>query len=166
MNEKGTTERPEKGGREPDARVTRGLDVDAFDPTCALVQRFRLLVTGGPAAGAAFVSTGERSVVGTHESADFRLEDPTVSRFHCEIDPTSGRPTLRDLGSLNGTVVDGVSALAAHPHPGARLALGHTQILFEPRSDRAKLPISASEGFGRLVGRSPLMRRVFKLLEQ
>src|SRR5207302_7387488 len=49
---------------------------------------------------------------------------------------------------------------------GARLALGHTQILFEPRSDRAKLPISASEGFGRLVGRSPLMRRVFKLLEQ
>src|SRR5438874_8915358 len=108
MSPRRTTERPapktsDHAMDELGERVTRGLDVDASDPGHALVQRFRLLVTAGPDAGRSFVSTGERSVVGTHESADFRLEDPTVSRFHCEIDPTSGRPTLRDLGSLNGT---------------------------------------------------------------
>ncbi|HEX9296477.1 MAG TPA: sigma 54-interacting transcriptional regulator, partial [Polyangiaceae bacterium] len=151
---------------EPEPRVTRGLDVDASDPGHALVQRFRLLVTSGPDRGASFVSKGERSVIGTHESADFRLQDPTVSRFHCEIDPTSGRPLLRDLGSRNGTVVDGVSSLAAYLHPGARIALGHTQMTFELRSDRAKVEISEHERFGRLVGRSAAMRRVFKLLEQ
>ena len=146
--------------------MTRGLDLDASDRGHALVQRFRLLVTAGPDRGGSFVSKGERTVIGTHESADFRLQDPTVSRFHCEIDPTSGRPVLRDLGSLNGTTVDGVSTIAAHLHAGARIALGHTQILFETRSDRAKVPISEHERFGRLVGRSAAMRRVFKLLEQ
>jgi two-component system, NtrC family, response regulator GlrR len=148
------------------ARVTRGIDLDAADPSHAFVRRFRLLVTAGPDAGASFVSSGERSVVGTHESADFRLKDATVSRFHCEIDLKDGRPVMRDLGSLNGTLLDGVSVLAAHLSPGARLALGRTEMAFETRSDRAKLPISQAERFGGMVGRSAAMRRVFKLLEQ
>jgi transcriptional regulator with PAS, ATPase and Fis domain len=168
MTERRTTERPSAAPdrEEPEVRITRGLGVDASDPTCALVQRFRLVVAVGPDAGASFVSTDERSVIGTHESADFRLTDPTVSRFHCEIDPTGGKPIVRDLGSRNGTVVGGVSTLAAHLSPGARLVLGLSQLIFEPRSDQAKLPISTHERFGRLVGRSPSMRRVFKLLEQ
>src|SRR4051812_20174582 len=102
-----------------DARVTRGLDLDATDPSHALAQRFRLVVTAGPDAGASFVSSGERAVLGTHESAEFRLADSTVSRFHCEIELSSGRPILRDLGSRNGTIVDGVSVLAAHLQAGA-----------------------------------------------
>jgi transcriptional regulator with PAS, ATPase and Fis domain len=178
MTQRRTTERPApaglgqapaspaNGNREDDARVTRGLDVEASDPMHALVQRFRLVVAAGPDAGASFLPTGERSVIGTHESADFRLSDSTVSRFHCEIDPTSGRPIVRDLGSLNGTVVNGVSVGEAHLRDGARLTLGHTQMIFEARSDRAKLEISASQRFGKLVGRSPAMRRVFRLLEQ
>jgi transcriptional regulator with GAF, ATPase, and Fis domain len=157
------TERP---SNEPEIRITHGLEVQASDPTCALVQRFRLVVTAGPDSTASFVSTGDRTVIGTHESADFRLTDPTVSRFHCEIELTGGKPIVRDLASLNGTVVGGVQVLAAHLSPGARLALGQTQLMFEPRSDRAKLPISTREHFGRLVGRSAPMRRVFKLLEQ
>src|SRR5262249_9418455 len=114
-----TTERPAPTGtQEADARVTRGLDIEVSDQSHALLQRFRLVVAAGPDAGANFVSTGERSVIGTHESADLRLADPTVSRFHCEIDPTSGRPIVRDLGSLNGTVVNGVSILVAHLQEG------------------------------------------------
>jgi transcriptional regulator with GAF, ATPase, and Fis domain len=171
-----TTERPSAAvgaepaarsdGAGPEARVTHGLDVDASDTTHALVRRFRLVVVSGPDQGATFVSTREHSVLGTDESADFRLTDPTVSRFHCEIDLTSGRPIVRDLGSLNGTAVDGVSLLAGHLARGARVVLGHTHLLFETRSDLAKVPISAEERFGGLVGRSAAMRRVFKLLEQ
>jgi transcriptional regulator with GAF, ATPase, and Fis domain len=146
--------------------VTGPLEVDLSDPGHALVQRFRLSVTNGPSKGSSFVSTGERCVIGTHESADFRLEDETISRFHCEIDPTSGRPVLRDLGSRNGTRVDGVSTLSVHLHAGARIVLGRTQLVFEPRTDHSKVAISEHESFGGLVGRSVAMRRVFKLLEQ
>ena len=171
MSPSRTTQRPEAPAFEPkadhpDGRVTRGLEVEASDPGHALLQRFHLLVTAGADAGRSFVSTSERSVVGTHERADFRLEDPTVSRFHCEIDLGSGRATLRDLGSLNGTLVEGVSVLGGYLKAGMRLTLGRSQILFEARSDRARLPISASEQFGSLVGVSPAMRRVFKLFEQ
>src|SRR6266700_3026856 len=114
MSPRRTTERPVPMSSapapgapgEPGERVTRGLDVDASDPGHALVQRFRLLVTAGPDAGRSFVSTGERSVVGTHESADFRLEDylerclalssqPSVPS---ESAPASHRaPSMQDL---------------------------------------------------------------------
>jgi two-component system response regulator GlrR len=145
---------------------TRSLGADATDDSHALVRRFRLVVTQGPDAGAEIVSKRERTIIGTHESSDFRLSDETVSRFHCEIEPGTGRAIVRDLGSRNGTKLDGVSVLAAHLHPGARLRLGRTELVFEPRSDAARLPISERTRFGRLVGASLPMRRVFWLLEQ
>ena len=46
------------------------------------VRRFRLVVEEGGDAGASFVSSGDRAVVGTHESVDLRLADRAVSRFH------------------------------------------------------------------------------------
>src|SRR6478672_11663 len=100
---------PATESAEPEAPVTRGMRFDMTDPSHASVQRFRLVVTAGPDAGASFVSKGERCIVGTHESAEVRLRDETVSRFHCEIDPEDGRALVRDLGSRNGTRVDGVS---------------------------------------------------------
>ena len=92
----------------------------------ALVRRFRLLVTAGPDSGVSFTSLGERLVVGTHESADLVLHDRTVSRFHCDITLSEGRAVVRDLGSRNGTLVDGVSIVHAHARSGATLTLGRT----------------------------------------
>src|SRR5258708_33628819 len=79
-----------------------------------LVRRFTLLVTAGPDTGQRFISTGERMVVGTHGSCDVVVQDPTVSRFQCEIAPTGKTVTLRDLESSNGTIVDGVSVQHAY----------------------------------------------------
>src|SRR3954467_2990810 len=76
------------------------------------VRRFWLVVTEGPDAGARHASTGERVVVGTHDSAGLVLRDETGARFHCEIAISGDTAVLRDLGSRNGTVVDSVSALA------------------------------------------------------
>src|SRR5262245_38577503 len=82
------------------------------------VQQFWLVVTAGPDAGATFTSSAERAVLGTHESADVLLHDETVSRFHCEISVAQGKITIRDLGSRNGTRVNGVSVLAAYLRDG------------------------------------------------
>src|SRR4051794_35544860 len=134
----------------PNKRTTYSVEPDPRRPSVAAVERFRLAVLSGPEAGTSFVSVGERTVVGAHEAADFRLRDETVSRFHCEIDPSGGQFALRDLGSHNGTFVDGVSVLSGYLHPGARLRLGRTELSFELRSDRLELPLSTRLRFGRL----------------
>lgn len=48
------------------------------------------------------------SVIGRGAEADIRLEDEMISRRHCEISWDGGKVTIRDLGSTNGTFVDGI----------------------------------------------------------
>jgi transcriptional regulator with PAS, ATPase and Fis domain len=130
------------------------------------VRRFRLIVIAGPDAGSEITSTRDRTVVGTHKTADFRLEDNTVSRFHCEISLPGGVPTIMDLGSANGTMVDGCSVVQAHLRSGSIVTLGHTQIRFDLGLDHVDIPLSPRETFGVMVGRSQAMRAAFALLER
>ncbi len=147
-----------------DARTTSAVHDRAAAHTT--VQRFWLRVLGGAKAGATLHSEAERVVIGTHQSADLVLEDDTVSRFHCEIEVEGGRARIRDLGSRNGTLVDGVSVESAWLHADATLTLGMTEIRFELRSDPVKIALSEKACFGLMVGRSVAMRRVFALLER
>jgi transcriptional regulator with PAS, ATPase and Fis domain len=130
------------------------------------MRRFWLVVTSGPDAGERRASTGERVVVGTHETADLILHDETVSRFHCEVEIAEDRAVLRDLESRNGTVVDGVNVLGAHLKDGSTITVGRTTMRFELRPDRVSVALSAQERFGTMVGRGVAMRRAFALLER
>ncbi len=132
----------------------------------AAVRRFRLIVTGGPDAGKTFAASGERTVIGTHETASLVLTDPTVSRFHLEISLTDGEAVLRDLGSRNGTRIEGVPVLAAPLQASATLALGNSQIRFELDAAVVRLPMSERDHFGVMIGGSPSMRRTFATLER
>jgi transcriptional regulator with PAS, ATPase and Fis domain len=134
----------------------------------ALVKRFSLRVLAGPDAGAICTPESEHVAIGTHPSADLVLRDPTVSRFHCRITRgASGRAVVRDLGSRNGTLVQGVAVIEAPlPDTGATLTLGHTQLRFGPDPERVKIPLSERDRFGLLVGRSVPMRAVFAQLER
>jgi DNA-binding NtrC family response regulator len=130
------------------------------------IRRFRLRIVAGPGAGAVHTSDGARVAVGTHESAQLRLEDRTVSRFHCEISVADERAEVRDLGSRNGTIVDGVPVFHAALRDGSVLTLGHTQLRFELARDHVQVPLSENERFGTMVGRSPAMRALFARLER
>ncbi len=136
------------------------------DESHALVRQFRLRVDDGPDAGATHTASRQRTVVGTHRSADLVLHDPTLSRFHCEIAIREGHAEIRDLGSRNGTLVDGVCVHSAVLHEGACLALGRTRIRFELGEEHVRLPLSARRELGRMVGRSRPMRAVFAILER
>src|SRR5215831_19405693 len=140
------------------------LRADIDEP--ALVPRFWLLVIAGPDTGATYTSTGDRSIIGTYDTCDLVLHDSTVSRFHCEIAPVRGRPAIRDLGSLNGTLVNGVGVATAHLHSGAKIVLGRTHLRFDLGTEQVKIPVSDRTRFGRLVARSVAMRRVFAILER
>jgi two-component system, NtrC family, response regulator GlrR len=145
-------------------RPTR--EIEAQGAPHALVQRFHLVVVDGPDAGKTFTSSPERTIVGTDVSADVILGDDTVSRLHCELFPGDARVEVRDLGSLNGTAINGVSVVRGYAPPGAVLTLGNTRIRIGPRAEDARLPLSRGDRFGTMVGRSTTMRRVFALLER
>src|SRR5687767_10409387 len=73
---------------------------------------FRLLVTKGPDAGKSFRLDGSeapRVLLGTSPACDLGLSDRKVSRRHLAIELSGGVIHMRDLGSTNGTRVNGVS---------------------------------------------------------
>ena len=67
--------------------------------------------------------------IGRGSDVDIRVDDPGVSRHHAEI--LLGRETvLRDLGSTNGTYVDGVQVGEVVLRDGAVVQLGGTRLTF------------------------------------
>ncbi|MCF3961244.1 FhaA domain-containing protein [Streptomyces fuscigenes] len=68
-------------------------------------------------------------VLGRSTDADVRIDDPGVSRRHCEI-RTGTPPTIQDLGSTNGIVVDGQHTTRATLRDGSRIVVGSTTIVY------------------------------------
>ena len=78
----------------------------------------------------------EPFVIGRDPRSDLVLDDPRVSRHHAEIRPRLGRHTLIDLGSLNGTRVNGRRVSEAALADGDRIEIGHDAVLFHTADDR------------------------------
>ncbi|WP_225831603.1 FtsK/SpoIIIE domain-containing protein [Streptomyces sp. NK08204] len=68
----------------------------------------QLHVVAGPDAGGVHLLHGGRITVGRSADADVPLDDPDVSRLHCAVTVVAdGRVSVADLGSTNGTALDG-----------------------------------------------------------
>ena len=63
-------------------------------------------------------------MIGRIAGAGVRLVDPTVSRRHCEIEEMEGVLVVRDLGSKNGTFINGCRITDAVLLPGHNLSMG------------------------------------------
>jgi two-component system, NtrC family, response regulator GlrR len=144
--------------RPPDA-ATRTL----AGPRTVAFPKVRLKVLKGPDKGKIVTLVEDEILIGGADSAQLRLTDPTVSRNHCVIRMTAKGPLLRDLGSTNGSRIEGVEVREAFVPRGATLELGHTQVRFDALDESVELPLADSERFGRLWGRSTAMRRLFAL---
>ncbi|MFI7499359.1 FhaA domain-containing protein [Streptomyces sp. NPDC049687] len=68
-------------------------------------------------------------VLGRSTEADVRIDDPGVSRRHCEI-RTGSPSTIQDLGSTNGIVVDGQHTTRATLRDGSRIVVGSTTVIY------------------------------------
>jgi Protein of unknown function (DUF3662)/FHA domain len=71
----------------------------------------------------------DRLVVGRGTEADLRINDPGVSRRHAELRLESGDLVVEDLGSTNGTLVDGERVERRRLHDGATVRVGHTDLV-------------------------------------
>jgi DNA-binding NtrC family response regulator len=105
-------------------------------------------------------------VVGADPAVDVVLEDAAVSRRHCTIRPVTAGFEVVDLGSRNGTHLDGTALARAVVPAGAVLRVGSTLVQLMPEEVAADVPASASSSFGALFGSSPPMRQVFGVLER
>ena len=130
------------------------------------VRRFRLTIVEGPKSGLSWESSSDRCSIGFHPSNDLVVEDATVSRFHCEVRIGEDGAHVRDLDSRNGTVLDGVRVSDAFLRGGSLLKLGRVGLRFELASESNRLPVSAGNTFGNLVGTSVAIRTAFALLER
>ncbi len=73
--------------------------------------------------------------IGRSREAKVRLAHDQVSRVHCEISSVDGLLFVRDLGSTNGTFVDGERVLESPLLPGARLEIGSVRLLADYGDD-------------------------------
>jgi hypothetical protein len=93
---------------------------------------------GGPARNARLVSNDGRTyplsvgstVIGRGDQANLRLPDVGISRRHARLDFDGGQVVLTDLGSTNGTSVNGQRVSAVALNPGDSIQLGTTTLTF------------------------------------
>ena len=144
----------------------RTLDLNQARLKPGNIRRFRLSVVEGTEQSVTWESTTDRCSIGSHPSCDLVIDEPAVSRFHCEVSIGPDGARVRDLGSRNGTTVDGTPVLEAFLRSGSLIKIGRVGVRFEIAEETIPLPLSEAASFGSLVGKSVAMRTLFALLER
>lgn len=91
-----------------------------------------------------FVLPRDGAVVGSAEDCDLRLPEPTVSRRHAEVHAGEEAVEVRDLGSSNGTFLDGSPVRRCTAGPGAELGFGSVVLTLDQVAEddlEAALPL-------------------------
>jgi len=142
-----------------DARYCRACGIALENTTEALAQPFEapapspeppqvrpsLRVINGSLAGSAYALTRPMVRLGRDPSNEVFLDDVTVSRRHAEMREQGDRWQIIDLGSLNGTYVEGVRIEGPEwLHESSRIRIGRYELIFhgsaavrDPREDPA-----------------------------
>ncbi|MCB9593483.1 MAG: sigma 54-dependent Fis family transcriptional regulator [Sandaracinaceae bacterium] len=100
---------------------------------------------------------GRPLTIGSGDACDVRLADRTVSALHCRFEPSRDGLRVRDLGSRNGTYVDGVVVSLARVDAGSALRVGRTDLRLVARGEPSRPTVIAA---------SEEMRAVFELVDR
>jgi len=133
---------------------------------CLTLQRCMLQVMEGPDRGERLSLDKPILRIGASQRCDLVLDDPTVSRIHCEIRQLGERYLLLDRGSTNGTFVGDLQIVEVWLSAGLEFSAGETRIRFSPVSEEVQLRPAEADRFGEILGGSRPMREVYGLLEK
>ena len=139
--------------------MTRITQIISDRPRGPILERRRLIVALHGESPRSFVE--DRITIGASSANSLTIDRSSVSRHHARIEVEGDDIMLRDLGSTNGTFLEGVRIERAHLPDRARLRLGDVEIHFSVSDEVEELPLHEEERIGRMVGRSVAMRRLF-----
>jgi serine phosphatase RsbU (regulator of sigma subunit) len=87
---------------------------------------------------------GPTITLGRATDCTIPIKDRYLSRKHAEIIYASGQWAVRDCGSVNGTLLNGTKLTMVTPlHPGDRIVLGDSEVIFEPEADTSQSQLIA-----------------------
>jgi DNA-binding NtrC family response regulator len=147
---------------------TRRITIAGRSGTSLSVPKITVRVEEGPDKGNSASINGPVFLIGTMEPCDLRLTDNAVSRRHALVKLVPEGLVVEDLGSMNGTWLEGVRVQSAYLPTPARLRVGTTVLAFTVTSDEVVVvpgEREATEQMG-MLGNSPAMRSVFTLIRQ
>ena len=106
---------------------------------------------------------GDSLTIGRDLGNDVVLDSPVISRFHAEVIRIDDRVELHDLGSRNGTRLDGRLVSRAPLVPGSEIGVGPFRLIFDglgfhQRDERGALRLDAYDVSVRVKGRTILER--------
>ncbi|MBX3228427.1 MAG: sigma 54-interacting transcriptional regulator [Labilithrix sp.] len=129
---------------------------------------FVITVVEGPDAGlvASLDATGPtRALLGQSPVCTIRLTDREVSRRHAALTVQDTKLIVLDLGSTNGTTVNGVLVKEAALQGGEAIRIG-SSVLSVRRGEARAADLGQASSFGRVIGESPAMKRLYPALSQ
>ena len=98
-------------------------------------ERYALVVERGPYRGVTWLLEEGETTMGRHPDDDIFLDDVTVSRHHVKVTCTAGKISAEDLGSTNGTYVNGERIESTELAAGDELIIGKYHLLIAGRND-------------------------------
>jgi two-component system response regulator HydG len=145
----------------PRAQRTEHVDLAAYE----------VAVVDGPDRGARLRLDPRdplRVLVGQSPTCALRLADREVSRRHIALECQGGGVRLVDLGSTNGTTVNGLTVYEAALRGEESIVIGATTLMLRrieapPTPATVFGPDAPLMRFGRVLGESPEMRRLYPL---
>jgi len=102
---------------------------------------FRLTVLAGPEEGRDYAFERIEITIGRTMENDVVLPDPGISRQHLSIRDKGGAYILKDLGSSNGTLLNGHKVLEEVLKSGDVITIGGAKVRFEAEESQASRPV-------------------------
>ena len=98
-----------------------------------MAAQYQLVMHSGPTPGKTFPLEGDVLTIGREASNQIAINDAEISRKHSQLVLQGGKYVLTDLGSTNGTFVNGQRVTGQHVlQPGEVISLGEQiNLLFE-----------------------------------
>ena len=104
--------------------------------------------------------------LGAIDDNDMVLNEETVSRYHGKVVQEEDGYVLVDLGSTNGTFINGVRIREAYLKSGCTMQLGKMEIKFFYADEKLPIVPSQKSALGKLIGNNVKMREIYGIIEK
>ncbi len=107
----------------------------------------KLILAKGEPKGKVIPATNNSLLIGRQDECDLVISSPKVSRQHCRIDISHDTASLTDLGSGNGTFLNGQKVTAPTPlKPGDKVVVGPLGFVVEIDGSTTAAPLDVLSG--------------------